>query len=265
MLQHALDDAIGAASMLGDLFQIAGQHPDRLIDFGALVLAECGNSRGGDLLQFVEQFDREVGEIVDEVERVLDLVSNPRSQLAYRGHLLSLDQTGLGGFKIAMGGFGRIASRSDLGLRSLALGDVAVNHHNAAIRHRVILNFDHCAVRAGSLKAVSIADPYPQALDLRLGIGLVKLPGLVSKSCCSSRNSSGNWKSSWKLRFQAARCNASSNRDTINRVVEGDLQLLLVLADFAEPPRMVLNTAQPSARHETIKLRLLLAADAVPR
>jgi hypothetical protein len=43
------------------------------------------------------------------------------------------------------------------------------------------------------------------------------------------------------------------------------LQLLLVLADFAEPPRMVLNTAQPSARHETIKLRLLLTADAVPR
>src|SRR6516165_3093744 len=40
MLQHALDDAIGAPSVFGDLFQIAGQHPDRLVDFGALVLVE---------------------------------------------------------------------------------------------------------------------------------------------------------------------------------------------------------------------------------
>jgi hypothetical protein len=30
-------------------------------------------------------------------------------------------------------------------------------------------------------------------------------------------------------------------------------------------PRIVLNTAQPSARHETMKLRLLLTADADPR
>ena len=82
MLQHAFDDAIGAASVLGDLFQIAGQHPDRLIDLGALVVVERGNRWSSGLLQFAEQLDREVSEIIDEVERVLDLVCDPRRQLA---------------------------------------------------------------------------------------------------------------------------------------------------------------------------------------
>ena len=37
MLQHALDDAIGTASKLGDLFEIAGQHPDDFVDLGEAV------------------------------------------------------------------------------------------------------------------------------------------------------------------------------------------------------------------------------------
>ena len=84
MLQHALDDAIGAASVLGYLFQIAGQHPDRLIDPGALVVVERADRWSSGLLQFAEQLDREVGEIVDEVQRVLDLVGDAGGQLATR-------------------------------------------------------------------------------------------------------------------------------------------------------------------------------------
>jgi hypothetical protein len=42
MLEHALDDTIGAPSVLGDLFEIAGQQPDDLIDLGALILVERG-------------------------------------------------------------------------------------------------------------------------------------------------------------------------------------------------------------------------------
>ena len=91
MLQHALDDAIGAASVLSDLFQIAGQHPDRLIDLGALVVIERSDRGGSGFLQFVEQLDRKVSEIVDEVERVLDLVGYTGGQLAQRGHLLGLN------------------------------------------------------------------------------------------------------------------------------------------------------------------------------
>src|SRR5215469_6884104 len=54
MFQHALDDAIGAASVLSDLFQIAGQHPDRFIDLGARVVVERGDRWSGGVLQFIE-------------------------------------------------------------------------------------------------------------------------------------------------------------------------------------------------------------------
>ena len=47
------------------------------------------------LLQLVQQLDRQAGEVVDEVERVLDLVRDAGGQLAERGHLLGLDQVGL--------------------------------------------------------------------------------------------------------------------------------------------------------------------------
>ena len=44
MLQHALDDVVGAPAVLGDLFEVAGQHLDRLVDLGALVLVERGDA-----------------------------------------------------------------------------------------------------------------------------------------------------------------------------------------------------------------------------
>ena len=50
----------------------------------------------GRLLQLVQQLDREAGEVVDEVQRVLDLVGDAGGELAERGHLLGLDQVGLG-------------------------------------------------------------------------------------------------------------------------------------------------------------------------
>jgi hypothetical protein len=39
MLKHALDDTIGAPSVLGDLFEVAGQQPDDLIDLGTSALS----------------------------------------------------------------------------------------------------------------------------------------------------------------------------------------------------------------------------------
>jgi hypothetical protein len=58
------------------------------------------------LLQLVEQFDREAGKVVDEVERVLDLVGDAGGQLAERGHLLRLDQPVLGAAQIGKCGLG---------------------------------------------------------------------------------------------------------------------------------------------------------------
>ena len=82
MQQHAADDAVGAAAVLGDLSKIAGQHLDRVVDIGALVAVEPLQCRRRRFLQLIEQLHRQIGEVVDEVERVLDLVGDAGGQLA---------------------------------------------------------------------------------------------------------------------------------------------------------------------------------------
>ena len=52
------------------------------------------------LPQFVDEFDRDGREIVDEIERVLDLVRDAGGQLPKRGELLGLDQAVLRGPQI---------------------------------------------------------------------------------------------------------------------------------------------------------------------
>ena len=95
MRQHALDDAVGPIAVLGDFFEVAGQHRHDLIDLGASVRAQRAERRLCRLLEFVEQLHRERCEIVDEIERILDFVGNARGQLTERGHLLGVNQTGL--------------------------------------------------------------------------------------------------------------------------------------------------------------------------
>ena len=52
------------------------------------------------LPQFVDEFDRDGREIVDEIERVLDFVGDAGGQLAERGELLRLHQPVLRGPQI---------------------------------------------------------------------------------------------------------------------------------------------------------------------
>ena len=70
-----------------------------------------------------------------------------------RGHLLGLDQIGLRRLQIAIGGFGGIPSGADFGFGPLALGDVAVDQHEAAIGHRVVAHLDDPAIGAGAFEA----------------------------------------------------------------------------------------------------------------
>ena len=76
MFQHAFDDIVGAPAVLADLFKIACQHVDGFVDLGALVISDCSNHRGSCLLQLVKQFDRQPGEVINEVQRVLDLMGD---------------------------------------------------------------------------------------------------------------------------------------------------------------------------------------------
>src|SRR5215831_18840860 len=83
------------------------------VDIGTLVIGQPGDRRARGLLELVQQFDREAGEIVDKVERVFDLVGDAGGQLAKRGHLLGLDQPVLGAAQISECAFSRIARRTD--------------------------------------------------------------------------------------------------------------------------------------------------------
>ena len=116
MHEHTLDDAVRAPPVLGDLFEVAGQHVDDLVDLGALLVAERRQCRCRGFLQLVQQFARQTGKVVDEVERVLDLVGDAGGQLPQGGHLLGLDQACLGRLELLECGrdraarlFGRIA------------------------------------------------------------------------------------------------------------------------------------------------------------
>ena len=92
MREHALDDVVGALAVRNDPLEIVGQRFDDLVDFAASFFVEGRDGRRGRLLQFVQQPDRKPGEIVDEVERVLDLVRDAGRELAERGEFLGLDQ-----------------------------------------------------------------------------------------------------------------------------------------------------------------------------
>jgi len=95
MRQHAFDDPVGAAPVLGDFAEVPGEHLDDFIDLGVRFLIERGHGWLRRLLQLVQQLDREVGEIIDEVERVLDLVSDAGRELAKGRHLLRMQEAGL--------------------------------------------------------------------------------------------------------------------------------------------------------------------------
>jgi hypothetical protein len=94
MQQHVLDDGVGPLAVLNDLAETVAQCIGQFCDFGSRLVV--GRHPPERLLQIVDQLDRNAREVVNEVERVLDLMGDTRSQLAKRCELLGLDQTILG-------------------------------------------------------------------------------------------------------------------------------------------------------------------------
>ena len=81
--QHVLDDGIGTLAVLHDLVEIALQRIRNLADLGSQLAVEVRACKR--LPQFVDEFDRDRREIVDEIERVLDLVGDAGGELPERG------------------------------------------------------------------------------------------------------------------------------------------------------------------------------------
>ena len=83
--------------MLGVLFEISQETLHIVEHFGErppLVRLQF-------LHQLVGQLDRELAEVVDEVERVFDFVGNPGGERPERGHLLGVDEVVLRGLQFA--------------------------------------------------------------------------------------------------------------------------------------------------------------------
>ena len=127
---------LGALAVLGDLCEVAGQHSDDLVDLRARIVAQRSNGGRRRLLQLIEQFDREASEVVDEVERVLDLVGDAGGELPECGHLLRVHQAGLRALQFTRAYLDKalqpLRCSSALGKQCIALGGVIAENFEGA-------------------------------------------------------------------------------------------------------------------------------------
>src|SRR4029077_11490243 len=79
MQQHVLDNRVCAFAVLYDLFEIVSQSVRQFSDFTVRLIIASHSAKG--FPEFIDQFGRDTREIVHEIERVLDLVSDPGGQL----------------------------------------------------------------------------------------------------------------------------------------------------------------------------------------
>jgi len=100
--------------VLDDFFEIAGQRLHDFIDLGTSVVAEGGYCRRCCLFQLIQKLDREICKVVDEIERVLDLVGDAGSQLAECCHLLGMQQARLRRLQVAQRPLGGVPCGLDL-------------------------------------------------------------------------------------------------------------------------------------------------------
>lgn len=82
MLQHRLDDPVRALAMLGGRFQVTCQCHDDVVHFVPPILVQRGLGRFDRILQFVQQFNGDFREVIDEVQRVLDFMCDAGGELA---------------------------------------------------------------------------------------------------------------------------------------------------------------------------------------
>src|SRR5262249_57258242 len=76
MLKHAANDSVGALAMLDDLRKVIREGVDDFIDLSLRLRAKRGYCRIHRIPQLLEQLARQARKIVDEVQRVLDLVGD---------------------------------------------------------------------------------------------------------------------------------------------------------------------------------------------
>ena len=90
--QHVLDDGIRTLAVLHDLVEVALQRIGIISVISARSLVRRGWASSEACLQFIDKLGRNRREIIDEIERVFDLVRDASGELTERGELLRLDE-----------------------------------------------------------------------------------------------------------------------------------------------------------------------------
>jgi hypothetical protein len=88
MQEHVLDDGVGTFAVLDDFFEIVFQKPRQFVDLFPHLFVKRG--RLEHIIELIGQFRRQRGEIINKIERVLDLVCDAGGELAERGQFFGL-------------------------------------------------------------------------------------------------------------------------------------------------------------------------------
>jgi hypothetical protein len=266
MRQHALDNTVGAAAVLGNLAQIPCQHVDRFVELGAPAIVERGDCRRRRLLQLVEQLDREVGKIVDEIQEVLDLVGDPGGQLPKSSHLLRVEQARLRHLQIAQSRFGRVARGADLRFGALPLGHVAIDQYESTPRDRIVAHLDDAAIKTRALSRPWAADIFGVAPLFGLEIDRAELAALdevadiLGPARPPGQKRVGQVEQLLEIPVPGSKPQVcAEHRDAVAHIVEGDTQLGLSLAGLVEQARIV--DRDDGLVSETLQQRDLLVGE----
>jgi hypothetical protein len=98
MQQHVLDDGVGTLAVLHHLFEIVLQQAGQFVDFSPDLAIK--RDRFAHVVQLVSQLRRKRREVVDEIQRILDLVRDAGRELAEGSQFLRFHQTVLCGAQI---------------------------------------------------------------------------------------------------------------------------------------------------------------------
>ena len=143
MFQHALDDPVGALAVLGDLVEVAGQHLDRLVDRPHARPRRAPPPPGCRFLQLVSSNSPDSSaNLLTKLSGFLISCAMPAVSWPSAAIFWAWNRLGLRRLQFVQGPLGGVARRADLGLGTLALGDVAVDQHNTAARYRVAAHLD---------------------------------------------------------------------------------------------------------------------------
>src|SRR5262249_58437282 len=96
--KHMLNVRIGEVDVLQDFFKLPKQHVPEFGELLPVLSVEFYAVQG--LTDFINRSGGDRREVVDKIERILDLVRDARGELSERGKLFCLHQPILGGAKI---------------------------------------------------------------------------------------------------------------------------------------------------------------------